>query len=83
MWLEAYGSYGGMNNFQEYEGFYMYNLPNSINYKWGVDGYISVGSRTRLTAGYMLENKETVSDVNQSFNQNYVFLGLRLNFKKR
>lgn len=83
MWLEGYGSYGGMNNFQEYEGFYMYNLPNSINYKWGVNAYFSLGSRTRLTAGYMLENKKTVSDVNQSFNQNYVFLGLTLNFKKR
>ena len=82
-WMEGYGSYGGVKNFQEYEGFYLYNLPHKINYKWGVNGYIFIGRTVKLSLGYMLENKEQISESNTNFNQNYVFLGLTLNFKKR
>ena len=83
LWLEGYGSYGGVKNFQEFEGFYLYNLPHKINYKFGANGYVFIGQTVKISLGYMLENKEQITESNTSFYQHYMFLGCTLNFNKR
>jgi tetratricopeptide (TPR) repeat protein len=82
-WLDAYGSLGGMKNFQELEGYQMYNIPNKINYRWGTTGSLYLGSAGKLMVGYMLENKQDSSDPNITFNHHYIFVGLHLIFNKR
>ena len=83
LWFDGYGSIGGMKNFQELEGFLMYNIPNEINYRWGITGSLYMGKTGKLMIGYMLENKQENIESNLTFNHNYLYIGLNFIFKKR
>ena len=83
LWFDGYGSIGGMKKFQELEGLLMYNIPNKINYRWGVTGSLYMGKTGKLMIGYMLENKQENIESNLTFNHNYLYVGLHFIFKKR
>ncbi|MEN8249739.1 MAG: hypothetical protein ABFS32_12460 [Bacteroidota bacterium] len=79
-WFEFYGSFGNMQNVQELEGFYIYNLKNYMNKRLGFSIIFLIKEKSKLIFGYTNESFEEI-DTGLPFNQNYFFTGFNLKLK--
>ena len=59
-WIEGFYGWGDMYNFTDFNGFYVYNLPDVITSRMGGALMIALKQRHALNIGYVLENKESV-----------------------
>jgi hypothetical protein len=78
MWLEVHATFGNIRNFQEMDGFYVYNLPDRIKSRFGTSAVFPVDDHWIILGGFIIENKET-SETFVGFQHYTGFIGIQYN----
>lgn len=74
MWIEANGTFGRMTDYNDYNGLYLYNTYDPINFRLGGTLVYYLGNKISLWANYTFERKEYFENNSFHYNQ-FSYLG--------
>ena len=74
IWIEGNTTFGRLENYNDYNGLYIYNSIDPLMLKSGISGYIPVNRKISLWASYSWERKEFYENNSFHYNQ-FSYLG--------
>jgi len=58
--LELTATFGKMRNIQEMDGFYIWNLPDIMTSRYGMNAIFPLNNHINIIGGFTIENRETI-----------------------